>query len=97
MFPQHAYSWALEFQYQNIGHRNTRLCPYNVFNVILYIPCIRFLHIAAYRSSSTPSLPPYLSDASTAAAAELATSRSSPSFYHHLLVTHAPGLRTVSS
>ena len=98
MFPQRAHSWVVEFQSQNIVHRNTRLCTYNVLNVLLYIPCLWFLPIAAYQSSSSTSLPSSLSSAAAAAAAAaFDTTSSIPSCYHHILATHAPDLCTVSS
>ena len=93
VFPHRAHSWVVEFQSQNRGHRNTRLCQYNVFNAILYIPCLWFLLVSAYRSSYYPPIPPSPSYATINAAFEPA--RSSTSCSHHLLSTHPPGLRTV--
>ena len=93
LFPQRAHSLAVGIKYQNRGHRNTRLFPSNVFNVLLYTTCLRFLPFTAYRSSSYLSLPPSLSSA----AAAIATASSSPSFYHHILAAHAPCLHIVSS
>ena len=95
VFPQCAHSWVVEFQYHNRGHRNTRLCTSNVFNMLLFIPCPRFLLVSAYHSSSPLSPPP--STPADAASAALAPNRSSPSCYHHLLEIHAPGLCTIFS
>ena len=86
--------WVVEFQYQNRGHRNTRLYPYNVFSVLLYIPCLWFLPVVACLSStSSPLSPPLPSAADTL----FVPAGSSPSCSHHLLATHSPDLRTVSS
>ena len=95
VYPQRAHSWVAELQSQNIGRRNTRLCHSNLFNALRYIPCIWFLPVAAYHSSYPPSLPSSPSSAAAAAVAALAPNRSNPFCSHHLLETHAPGLRTV--
>ena len=58
MFPQRARSWVVEFQYKNRVYRNTKICPSNLFNVLLYIPCLWFLPVSAYRYSSFLSPPP---------------------------------------
>ena len=57
MLPQHDHSCVVELQYHNRAHRNTRLCTSNIFNMLLYIPCLRFLLVSDYRSSSPPSPP----------------------------------------
>ena len=93
VFPHSAHSWVVDFQSQNRGHRKTRLCPSNIFNALLYIPCLWLLTLATYRSSSSPSLPLPLS---SAASANLAPDSSSPSCSHHILATYSPGLCTVS-
>ena len=46
MSPQHAHSWVAELQYQNRGHIDTRLYPYNVLNVLHYTPCLKFLPVS---------------------------------------------------
>ena len=94
MSPRRAHNWVVEFQSHNRGHRNTRICPYNVFSALLHIPCLRFLPVSAYLSSSSSSLFPSLYSASAATA--LSTDWISPSWSHHLLATHAPDLHTVS-
>ena len=88
MSPYRAHNWVVEFQYHNRVHRDTRICPYNVFNVLCYIPCIQFLTFASYQSASSPSLPSFSSAVTTTIA--LAPARSVPSFSHHLLETQAP-------
>ena len=49
VFPQHAHNWVAEFQFHNRGHKNTRLYPYNIFSVLLHIPCLWLLPVTAYR------------------------------------------------
>ena len=57
MSPHRAHSWVAEFQSHNRGHRNTRLFPSNMFNVLCYIPCIKFLPASSYCYSSSPYAP----------------------------------------
>ena len=93
MFSQCHHNRVVDFQYLNRGHRNNRLCPYNVFSALLCVPFLWFLHVATYLSYSSPSLSP----SSAAVTTAVASTRSNNSFYHHLVVTHAPDLHTVSS
>ena len=94
VLPQHAHIWVVDFQTHNRGHRNTRLCTSNVFNVLLYNPCLWVLPVSVERSSSSPSLTPSPSLSTSYVA--LALARFILSCYHHLLETHDSGIRTVS-
>ena len=95
MSPHRAHSWVVEFQSQNIGHNDTRLSTYSVFNALCYIPCLQFPTIAVYRSFSSTSL---LSFHYTATAANaLAHARPNTSCSHHILGTYTPGLHTFFS
>ena len=91
--PYHAHNWVVELQYQNRGHWDTRLYPYNVFNALCYIPCLFSLIVASYRSSSSTSIPfpPYASTTDIA----LATDSSSHYRSHHILSTQDHGLHTL--
>ena len=53
---QHAHSCVVEFQSQNRGYRDTRLCLYNFFDTLRYIPCLQFQtrHILPLRLFSFP-------------------------------------------
>ena len=54
---QHAHIWVVEFQSQNRGHMSTIICPSNVFNALRYIPCLWFIPVTTYRSSSSIPYP----------------------------------------
>ena len=94
MFPQISHNWVVTFQSNNRVHRNTRICTFIVFKLILHIPCIWFLPVENHLSISSSSLYPY---PPTSSSTSLDTYISSPSCYHHLLVTQTPGISTVSS
>ena len=93
--PQHDHNWLVELQSQNRGYRDTRLCPYNVFNSLRYIPCLQLLPVSSYRSASSPCLPSSLS--TSVVNISCARDRSRPSCSHHILATYAPRLCTVFS
>ena len=60
MSPQHAHSWVVEFQFHNRGHRNTRLCPSSVLDVLRHIPCLSACSLFATAPSLIrPSPPPH--------------------------------------
>ena len=90
---QHAHNWVVKLQSHNRGHRDTVLCPSDVFNSLRFIPYLRFLPVSYYCSSSFPSLPS--SPSAAASAITLVYARSIPSFSRHLLANHSPGLHTV--
>ena len=96
VFPQRAHNWLVEFQSQNRGHINTRLCPFILFKLLIRISCLRLLPVTAYLYVSYYSLSPYPPHPSAPTAA-LAPARSSLSCFHHLLENHAIGVCTVSS
>ena len=69
--PQRGHSWVLDFQSQNRVYRNTRLCLFIVFKLLLCIPCLwfpaTFTYISMYLLLSPPlplplplPMPPYL-------------------------------------
>ena len=93
MFPWHAHNSVVEFQSQNRGHRNTRLCHFIIFKLLLHIPFLWFLTVAAYisvySSSFSLSPPSAVSDA-------LATNTPSTSYSHHLLDINTHIIRKVS-
>ena len=91
--PQHAHSWVVEFQTQNIGHGDTKICPSNVLNALHYTPCLQFLPIVSYRSISSTPLSSYPSASATAHS--LTPTISIPSCSHHLQVTYPPSLPTI--
>ena len=93
VFLQRSNNLVVELQSQNRGHRKTRLFPYNIFRLLLHILYLWFLYVAAYLSVSSHSL--YVSPP-TAIDTALYPNRSSPSYSHHLSVTHAPDIRTVT-
>ena len=92
MVPQYAHNWVVEFQSQNRGHRDTRLCPYFVLNSLYYIPCLQFLTVVYSHDASSPPLSS--SPSSAASARSLESARSSPSCSHNLQENQAPGLCT---
>ena len=80
--PQHAHSWVAELQTQNIGNRDTILCPSIVLDVLHYIPCLQLLPVLSSRAAFSTPLSSSLSAAATARS--LSPSRLSPSCSHHL-------------
>ena len=65
---QRSHSWVVEFQSQYRFHRNTIICPYNVFNELCYIPFLQCLPVASYLPYSSPSLPSYMSTSTASTA-----------------------------
>ena len=63
--PQHAHSWVAELQTQNRSHRDTRVCPYIVLNLLHYRPYLQLLPVV----SSTTVYSPLLYSSPYAAAA----------------------------
>ena len=97
--PNFSYSYKVGIvfaMYQNMRLMGESLSGtrHKLFSVILHIPRLQFLHLVPYLFSTPSSLSPHPS--ASAAAIYIAPARSSPSWYHHILATHAPDLCTVS-
>ena len=77
---------------QNIGYRDTRLCPSIVLVYYRSIPCLQYRSGVSSCADPSPNFSSSPSDSS--AALSFDPSRSITSCSHHLQDTQSPGLRT---